>query len=201
MLRLLGTGRKPYTEGLGLENVGPKADNRGRIEVNSHFQTAVSSIYAIGDVIAGPMLAHKAEEEGIAAVEIRSAKRACELQRHPQRHLYVAGSGHRRLDGRAGEGKRHPVQSRQIPVPRQQPLARDGRYGWVVKIIADAKTDRVYGVHIVGPQAGTLIAEAAIALEYGASSEDIARTCHAHPTYNEAAKEAALAVFAQPIHI
>lgn len=199
---LVSIGRKPYTEGLGLENVGLKADNRGRIEVNSHFQTAVASIYAIGDVIAGPMLAHKAEEEGIAAVEIMAGQKGHVNYDAIPSVIYtwpeVATVGWTEEQVKE-KGIQYKVGK--FPFLANSRSRATGDTDGFVKIIADAKTDRVYGVHIVGPQAGTLIAEAAIALEYGASSEDIARTCHAHPTYNEAVKEAALAVFAQPIHI
>lgn len=199
---LVSIGRKPYTDNLGLEKVGVKLDNRGRIEVNNHFETSVKGIYAIGDVIAGPMLAHKAEEEGVAAVEI------------------IAGqSGHVNYDAIPGVVYTWPEVATvgkteeelkaagvaynvgKFPFLANSRARAVGDTDGLVKILACSKTDRVLGVHIIGPDAGTLIAEAVLALEYGASSEDIARTCHAHPTLNEAVKEAALAVEGRAIHI
>jgi len=192
---LVAVGRVPYTEGLGLEAVGVAKDNRGRVVVDPHFQTNVAGIFAIGDVIAGPMLAHKAEDEGVAVAEI------------------IAGqAGHVNYDvipnviytfpevasvGKSEEELKDAGISYNIG---KFPFTANGRAkvnhqtDGFVKILADAKTDRVLGVHIVGADAGNMIAEAAVAMEFGAASEDIARTCHAHPTLTEAVKEAALAV-------
>jgi dihydrolipoamide dehydrogenase len=199
---LLSIGRRPYTAGLGLEKVGVKVDNKGRVEIDDHFQTSVPGIYAIGDVVRGAMLAHKAEDEGVVLAEI------------------IAGqSGHINYDAIpnvvytfpevASVGKTEE-QLKEAGVEYRVgkfPFMANGRARAMnatdgfVKFLADAKTDRVLGCHIVGPEAGTLIAEIALAMEFGASSEDIARTCHAHPTLNEAVKEAALAVDGRPIHI
>lgn len=199
---LVSIGRRPYTQGLGLENVGLKTDAKGRIEVNDHFQTAVPNIYAIGDVIAGPMLAHKAEEEGIAAVETMAGQKGHVNPDAIPSVIYtwpeVATVG---LTEEQVKEKGIQYKVGKFPFLANSRSRATGDTDGFVKIIADAKTDKVYGVHIIGPQAGALIAEAVLALEYGASSEDIARTCHAHPTYNESVKEAALATFAQPIHI
>ncbi len=202
---LVAVGRVPNTEGLGLEAVGLSLDSlhgRGRIPVNDRFETAVPGIYAIGDVIRGPMLAHKAEDEGVACVE-----------------RIVTGYGHVNYDAIPGVCYTHPeiasvgkteeelkeagIEYRKGTFPfRANSRARalnqvDGK----VKILADAKTDRVLGVHIIGPRAGDLIAEAAAAIEFGATSEDIARTSHAHPTLAEAVREAALAVDGRPLNI
>ena len=180
---LVAIGRVPFTDGLGLEAVGVKKDNRGRIIVDPHFRTNVPGIYAIGDVIAGPMLAHKAEDEGVAAAEIIAGQAGhVNYDVIPNVvYTYPEIAVGRQDRGRAESGRRR-LSGRQVPVHRQRPrpanLATDG----FVKILADAKTDRVLGVHILGPDAETMIAEAAIAMEFGASSEDIARTCHAHPT-------------------
>ena len=199
---LLSIGRRPYTSGLGLEKAGVKVDNRGRVEIDDHFQTNVKGIYAIGDVVRGAMLAHKAEDEGVVCAEI------------------IAGqSGHINYDAIpnvvytfpevASVGKTEE-QLKEAGVEYKVgkfPFMANGRARAMnatdgfVKLLADAKTDRVLGCHIVGPEAGTLIAEIALAMEFGASSEDIARTCHAHPTLNETVKEAALAVDGRAIHI
>jgi dihydrolipoamide dehydrogenase len=199
---LVSIGRRPYTDGLGLEQVGVQRNERGFIPVNHHFQTNIPSIYAIGDVIPGPMLAHKAEEEGVAAVEIMAGQ-----------------AGHINYDAIPGvvytwpevatvgkteeQVKEMGVEYKvgKFPFLANSRARAVGQAEGMVKIIADAKTDRVLGVHIIGPDAGTMIAEAVLAMEYGASSEDIARTCHAHPTMNEALKEAALATFAKAIHV
>ena len=199
---LLSVGRVPNTDGLGLENVGVNLDNRGRVAVNDHFQTNVESIYAIGDVIQGPMLAHKAEEEGVACVE----------------HM-VTGYGHLNYDAIPSIVYTHPeiasvgrseselteagvaFKSGQFPFLANGRARAMNETGGFVKVLADAKTDRLLGVHIVGPHAGDLIAEAAVAIEFSASSEDLARACHAHPTLAEVVKEAALAVDGRAIHI
>jgi dihydrolipoamide dehydrogenase len=199
---LVAVGRKPYTDGLGLEEAGIARDAAGRIEVDDHFQTNVAGVYAIGDVIRGPMLAHKAEDEGVAVAEIIAGQKShvnygaipgvvytqpelasvgqTEEQLQEAGIEYTAGSFPFTANGRA-----------------RAMSATDG----FVKILADAESDRILGVHIMGPDAGHLIAEAVLAIELGASAEDLARTCHAHPTLSEALKEAALDVDERAIHI
>jgi dihydrolipoamide dehydrogenase len=199
---LVAVGRKPYTDNLGLEIVGIKTDERGRIPVDKHFQTTMKGVYAIGDVIAGPMLAHKAEDEGMAVAEIIAGKPGHVnydaipniIYTHPE----VATVGKSEEELKAA-GIAYKVGK--FPFLANSRSRATGETDGFVKILADAKTDRVYGVHIIGPQAGNMIAEAVLAMEYGASAEDIARTCHGHPTYNEAVKEAALAVDGRAIHI
>lgn len=199
---LVSIGRKPYTENLALEKAGLKADERGRIPVNSHLQTAVKNIYAVGDVIAGPMLAHKAEEEGVAAVEIMAGQKghvnydAIPSVVYTWPEVASVGKTEEELKAAGIEYK-----AGKFPfMANSRARAAGQSEGWV-KVLADAKTDRVYGVHIIGPDAGTLIAEATTIIEFGGSSEDMARTCHAHPTLNEAVKEAGLAVLGRAIHI
>ncbi|MDA8771264.1 dihydrolipoyl dehydrogenase [Candidatus Pelagibacter bacterium] len=198
---LVSVGRKPYTEGLNLSKVGIKKDDKGRIEVNKKLQTSIKNIYAIGDVIKGPMLAHKAEEEGIAVAEI------------------IAGqSGHVNYDVIPGVVYTSPevatVGKTEEQLKNENRTYKIGKFPFLansrakvnnetdgfVKILADSKTDKILGVHIIGPHCGDMIAEMALAMEFGASAEDIARTCHAHPTHTEAIKEAALAVDKRPIH-
>ncbi len=199
---LVSVGRAANTGGLGLEEAGVKLDRKGRIEVAEGFRTSADGIYAIGDVIRGPMLAHKAEEEGIACVE-----------------RIVTGYGHVNYEAIPGVVYTHPeiasvgkteeqLAESGIPYRRGKfPFAANGRAkaladtNGFVKILADRSTDRVLGVHIIGPRAGDLIAEAAVAIEFGASSEDIARSTHAHPTLAEALKEAALATDGRAVHI
>jgi dihydrolipoamide dehydrogenase len=199
---LVAVGRVPYTEGLGLEEVGVKLDNRGRVTVDEHFQTSVPGIYAIGDVIAGPMLAHKAEDEGVAVAEILAGKAGHVNYDAIPNVVYtypeIASVG-KSEDELKDAGVAYNVGKFPFTANGRAKvnLTTDG----FVKIIADAKTDRVLGVHILGPDAGNMIAEAAIAMEFGASSEDIARTCHAHPTLSEAVKEAAMAVDKRAIHM
>lgn len=198
---LLAVGRTPNTEGLGLENVGIEPDKRGRIPVRDGFLTSAPGVYAIGDVIEGPMLAHKAEEDGVACVE-----------------RIVTGHGHVNYDIIPGVCYTQPeIASVGKTEDELKAAGADFRKGVFhfrangrahavghpegqVKILADAKTDRILGVHILGPHAGDLIAEAAVAMAFGASSEDLARACHAHPTLAEAVKEAALAVDGRAIH-
>ncbi len=198
---LVSVGRKPYTEGLNLSKIGIKKDNKGRIEVNDKLQTSVNNIYAIGDVIKGPMLAHKAEEEGIAVAEILAGQ-----------------AGHVNYDVIPGVIYTSPevatVGKTEEQLKEENKLYKVGKFPFLansrakvnnetegfVKILADSKTDKVLGVHIIGPHCGDMIAEMALAMEFGASAEDIARTCHAHPTHTEAIKEAALAVDKRPIH-
>jgi dihydrolipoamide dehydrogenase len=199
---LVAIGRVPYTEGLGLDAAGVKRDNRGRVTIDPHFRTSVAGIYAIGDAIAGPMLAHKAEEEGVAVAEILAGQAGHVNYDVIPNVVYtfpeIASVGKTeeelKADGIAYNAGKFPFTAN---ARARAILATDG----FVKILADAKTDRVLGVHILGPDAGTIIAEAAIAMEFGASPEDVARTCHAHPTLNEAVKEAALAVAKRPINI
>ena len=199
---LIAIGRVPYTEGLGLDATGVALDERGRVITDAHFATNVAGIYAIGDAIAGPMLAHKAEDEGVAVAEILAGRAGHVnydvipnvVYTYPE--LASVGKSEEELKAAGvayNVGKFPFTANGRAKVNRQT----EG----FVKILADAKTDRVLGVHILGPDAGNMIAEAAIAMELGASSEDIARTCHAHPTLSEAVKEAALAVEKRAIHV
>lgn len=198
---LVAVGRKANTEGLGLENVGIQPDERGRLVVDARFRTSAPGVYAIGDVIGGPMLAHKAEEEGVAFAE-HLAGRAGHVDysvipgivyTHPE--IATVGRSEDDLQS-AGVAIRKGV----FPFMANGRARALGSTEGRVKILADAATDRVLGVHIIGPRAGDLIAEAAAAMAFGASSEDIARCCHAHPTLAEAVKEAALAVDGRAIH-
>ena len=198
---LISIGRKPNTKSLNLDGAGIKIDEKGKIKVNKKFQTNISDVYAIGDVIDGPMLAHKAEEEGIAVAEL------------------IAGqSGHVNYDvipgviyttpevAYVGKTEEELKNSNKIYKIGKFPFMANSRAKAIdeaegfVKILADSSTDKVLGVHIIGPHAGEIIAEVAVAMEFGASSEDIARTCHAHPTFSEAIKEAALSVDKRQIH-
>jgi dihydrolipoamide dehydrogenase len=199
---LVAIGRVPYTEGLGLEHVSVQKDNRGRVVVDPHYRTSVAGIYAIGDVIAGPMLAHKAEDEGVAVAEILAGRAGHVnydvipnvIYTFPE--LATVGKTEEELKdaGVAYNVGKFPFSANGRAKVNLTP---DG----FVKILADAQTDRVLGVHILGPDAGNMIAEAAVAMEFGASAEDVARTCHAHPTLSEAVKEAALAVDNRAIHM
>jgi dihydrolipoamide dehydrogenase len=199
---LVAIGRVPYTEGLGLTEIGVKLDERGRIVTDHYFSTNVPGIWAIGDVINGPMLAHKAEEEGVAVAEILSGQAGHVnydvipnvVYTYPEIASVGKTEDELKAAGVAYNSGKFPFTANGRAKANQQ---TDG----FVKILADAKTDRVLGVHIVGADAGNMIAEAAIAMEFGASSEDIARTCHAHPTLPEAVKEAALAVAKRAIHM
>ena len=192
---LVAIGRVPFTEGLGLEALGVKRDNRGRIVIDEHFRTNVAGIYAIGDVVAGPMLAHKAQDEGVAAAEIIAGQAGHVnydvipnvVYTFPQIASVGKTEEELKAAGIAYQVGKFPFTAN---ARARANLATEG----FVKILADAKTDRVLGVHILGADAEAMIAEAAIAMEFGASSEDIARTCHAHPTLSEAVREAALAV-------
>jgi Pyruvate/2-oxoglutarate dehydrogenase complex, dihydrolipoamide dehydrogenase (E3) component, and related enzymes len=198
---LVSVGRKPNTKNLNLDNVGVKLDSKMRVQVNKNFETSIKNIYAIGDVIDGPMLAHKAEEEGIAVAEL------------------IAGqAGHVNYDVIPGVIYTTPevatVGETEEKLNEKKIKYKVGKFSFMansrakaineaegfVKILADEKTDKVLGVHLIGPHAGELIAEMAVAMEFGASSEDIARTCHAHPTFSEAVKEAALSVDKRAIH-
>ena len=200
---MVATGRRPYTAGLGLENLGIQTDRLGRIDVDSHFRTVVPSVYAIGDCIDGPMLAHKAEEEGIAAVET------------------IAGyAGHVNYDAIPGVIYTFPevasvgkteeeLQAANVQYNKGTfPFAANsrarangtGNAEGFVKVLADKVTDKILGVHIMGPNAGEMIAAGVLGMEYGAASEDLARTCHAHPTLSEAFKEACMDAYDKPIH-
>jgi dihydrolipoamide dehydrogenase len=199
---LVCIGRVPYTEGLGLKEAGVALDNRGRVQIDPHFATTVKGIYAIGDVVAGPMLAHKAEDEGVAVAEIIAGK-----------------AGHVNYDvipgvvyttpevSSVGKTEEELKQAGVAYTVGKFPFTANGRSkvnqttDGFVKILADAKTDRVLGVHIIGIEAGEMIHEAAVLMEFGGSAEDLARTCHAHPTRSEAIKEAALAVGKRAIHM
>ena len=199
---LVCVGRKANTDGLGLENVNIEKDEKGRVKIDKHFKTNVENVYAIGDVVVGPMLAHKAEEEGIAVAEMISGKYGHVnydvipgvVYTHPE----VASVGKTEEELKQASIK---YKAGKFPFMANSKAKVDDVADGFVKILADEKTDKVLGVHIVGPDAGNLIAELALAMEFGASSEDIARTCHAHPTLTEAVKEAALAVDKRPIHM
>ncbi|QQG37029.1 MAG: dihydrolipoyl dehydrogenase [Micavibrio aeruginosavorus] len=199
---LVAVGRKAYTDGLGLDKVGVKLDERGRVVTDKKFATNVAGIYAIGDVIAGPMLAHKAEDEGMILAEMLAGQSG-----HIDYDL-IPGVVYTWPEVAAVGKTEQQLKDAGIPYKVGKfPFSANGRARAMnatdgfVKILAHEKTDRVLGVHIIGPEAGTLIAEATLAMEFGASAEDIARTCHAHPTLEEVVKEAALAVDGRPIHI
>jgi dihydrolipoamide dehydrogenase len=199
---LIAIGRTPYTTGLGLEAVGVELDERKRIKTDGHFKTNVDGIYAIGDVIVGPMLAHKAEDEGVALAEILAGKAGHVNYNVIPNVIYtypeVASVGKTEEELKA-EGVEYNVGK--FPFTANGRAKVNNTTDGFVKILADKKTDMVLGVHIIGPDAGTLIGEAAIAMEFSASAEDIARTCHAHPTLSEAVKEAALAVDGRALHM
>ena len=198
---LVSVGRKPYTEGLNLTKVGVKKDNKGRIEVNQKLQTSVENIYAIGDVIKGPMLAHKAEEEGIAVAEILAGQAGHVNYDVIPGVIYT--SPEVATVGKTEEQLKEENRNYKIgkfPFLANSRAKVNNETEGFVKILADSKSDKVLGVHIIGPHCGDMIAEMALAMEFGASAEDIARTCHAHPTHTEAIKEAALAVDKRPIH-
>jgi len=199
---LVAIGRRPYTDGLGLEAVGVALDEHGRITVDDGFVTNIPGIYAIGDVIRGPMLEHKAAEEGVALAErLAGQKTTVDYDAIPA-VIYtwpeVASVGKTEEELKAAT---IPYRIGKFPFTANPRARTNGYTEGFVKVLAESETDRVLGVHIIGPDAGTLIAEAALAKEFGASAEDIARTCHAHPTLSEALKEAALAVDGRAIHI
>ena len=199
---LVATGRKPYTDGLGLDALGIAMSERGQINVDAHWQTNIPGIYAIGDVIAGPMLAHKAEDEGVAAADTIAGKHGHVnygvipgvIYTHPE----VANVGETedslKAAGRAYKAGKFSFMGNGRAKAN---FAADG----FVKILADAETDRILGAHIIGPGAGDLIHEICVAMEFGAAAEDLAMTCHAHPTYSEAVREAALACGVGAIHM
>jgi dihydrolipoamide dehydrogenase len=199
---LVCIGRVPYTEGLGLQEAGVALDNRGRVQIDSHFATTVKGIYAIGDVVAGPMLAHKAEDEGVAVAEILAG------QAGHVNYDVIPGVVYTTPEVSAiGKTEEELKQAGVAYTVGKFPFTANGRSKvnqtteGFVKVLADAKTDRVLGVHIIGCEAGEMIHEAAVLMEFGGSAEDLARTCHAHPTRSEAIKEAALAVGKRAIHM
>jgi dihydrolipoamide dehydrogenase len=198
---LVAIGRRPNTEGLALDKTGLSVNKRGQIEIDHEFHTAVPGIWAIGDVVPGPMLAHKAEDEGIAVAEniagltgiVNHDVIPAVVYTHPE----FASVGLTEEDAKA----RGEVKVGKFPMLANSRAKTNRDTEGFVKVVADAKTDRVLGVHIISSLAGTMIAQAAQAMEFGATSEDIAYTCHAHPTHSEALKEAAMAVQGKPIHI
>ena len=199
---LVAVGRRPHTASLGLEKAGVALDERGRIKTDAHFATSVPGIYAIGDAIIGPMLAHKAEDEGVILAEILAGQSGHidydlipgVVYTHPE----IAAVG-KTEDALKAAGTNYKVGK--FPFTANGRARSMNETDGFVKVLACAETDRVLGVHIVGAEAGTMIAECVVAMEFGGSAEDIARTCHAHPTLNEAVKEAALAVDGRPLHI
>ena len=199
---LVATGRKPFTDGLGLAEAGVVMDKRGRVEIDGHWQTSVTGIYAIGDVVKGPMLAHKAEDEGVAVAEIMAGQ-------HGHVNFDVIPGVVYTAPEVASVGKtEEELKAAGVNYKAGKfPFTANGRARAMqhtdgfVKILADAATDKVLGVHIIGHGAGELIHECAVLMEFGGSSEDLARTCHAHPTMSEAVREAALGTFAKSIHI
>jgi len=199
---LVAIGRVPYTEGLGLAEVGVQLDQRKRVVVNDHFQTNVKGIYAIGDVIAGPMLAHKAEDEGVALAEMLAGQSGHVNYDVIPGVIYTAPEV-----ATVGKTEENLKEAGIAYTVGKFPFLANGRAKvnktaeGFVKILADAKTDRILGVHMIGPNVGELIAEACVIMEFGGSAEDLARICHAHPTLSEAVKEAALAVDKRPIHM
>jgi dihydrolipoamide dehydrogenase len=199
---LVAIGRVPYTEGLGLKEAGVALDSRGRVQIDHHFATTLRGVYAIGDVVAGPMLAHKAEDEGVAVAEILAG------QAGHVNYDVIPGVVYTTPEvSSVGKTEEELKQAGVAYTSGKFPFTANGRSkvnqttDGFVKILADAKTDRVLGVHIVGREAGEMIHEAAVLMEFGGSSEDLARTCHAHPTRSEAIKEAALAVGKRAIHM
>ncbi|WP_176036562.1 dihydrolipoyl dehydrogenase [Brucella tritici] len=199
---LIATGRRPYTDGLGLQEAGVAVDDRGRVAIDDHWRTNVEGIYAIGDVVQGPMLAHKAEDEGIAVAEIIAGQAGhvnfdvIPSVVYTQPEVASVGKTEEELKAAGIEYK-----------VGKFPFTANGRARAMlhtdgfVKILADKATDRVLGAHILGYNAGEMIHELAVLMEFGGSSEDLARTCHAHPTMSEAVRESALATFAKPIHM
>ena len=198
---LISTGRRPYTEGLQLEKAGLSTDKYGRIDTNEHWQTKVDGIYAIGDVIKGPMLAHKAEEEGIGAVEhiigqgghVNYNAIPSVIYTYPE--VAAVGKTEEELKAEGVEFNKG-----KFPFVANSRAKTNNDTEGFIKVLSDKKTDKILGVHIIGPNAGEMIAEAVLGIEYGAASEDLARTCHAHPTLSEALKEACMATYDKPIH-
>ena len=199
---LVATGRRPFTDGLGLDKAGVVLDERGRVRIDGRFQTSIPGVYAIGDVVAGPMLAHKAEEEGVAVAEIIAGKAGHVNYDVIPGVVYTSPEA-----ASVGKTEEELKKAGVAYNAGKFPFSANGRARAMlktegfVKVLADKATDRVLGVHIVGFGAGEMIHEAAVLMEFGGSSEDLARTCHAHPTMSEAVKEAALAAFSKPIHM
>jgi dihydrolipoamide dehydrogenase len=199
---MLSMGRHPFSEGLGLDRVGIQVDERGVIQINQNFQTNISSIYAIGDVVRGPMLAHKGEEEGVAVAEILAGQKPhinydaipAIVYTHPE--VATVGKTEEQLKATGV-----PYRVGKFPFTANSRARVNGETEGFVKILSHQQTDEVLGIHIIHADAGNMIAEAVIAMEYRASSEDIARICHAHPTVSEAMKEAAMATYSKAIHI
>ncbi|NYZ15271.1 dihydrolipoyl dehydrogenase [Azospirillum sp. RWY-5-1] len=199
---LVAIGRRPYTDSLGLDEVGVERDNRGRVKVDHHFQTNVPGIYAIGDVIEGPMLAHKAEDEGVVLAE-QLAGQASHVN-----HDVIPGVVYTWPEVASVGKTEEELKAAGVAYKAGKfPFTANGRARAInmtdgfVKVLADARTDKVLGVHMVGPNVGELVSELCVAMEFGASAEDIARTCHAHPTLAEVTKEAALAVDGRALHM
>jgi dihydrolipoamide dehydrogenase len=198
---LVSTGRKPFTDGLGLADLGVKMTDRGQIETDGHYATSVKGISAIGDAIVGPMLAHKAEDEGMAVAEILAGQAGHVnygvipgvIYTHPEVASVGMTEEQLKKDGTAYKVGKFSFMGNGRAKAN---FAADG----FVKILADAKTDRILGAHVIGPMAGDLLHEICVAMEFGAAAEDLARTCHAHPTYSEAVREAALACGDGAIH-
>jgi dihydrolipoamide dehydrogenase len=199
---LLSIGRRPYTDGLGLETAGVELDDRKRVKVDAHYATNVPGIYAIGDVIAGPMLAHKGEDEGVAVAEILAGQAGHVNYGAIPGVVYtwpeVASVGQTEEELKAAT---IAYKVGKFPFTANGRARAMGDTDGFVKILADKATDRLLGAHVIGPDAGTLIAELTTAIEFGASAEDVARICHAHPTLSEAVKEAALAAEGRALHI
>jgi len=199
---LISTGRKPYTEGLGLEAAGVAVDERGRVKTDGHLRTNIAGIYAIGDVVAGPMLAHKAEDEGVAVAETIAGQAG-----HVNYNVIPSVVYTEPEVASVGQTEEELKAAGIEYVAGKFPFSANGRARAMnstdgfVKFLADKATDTVLGVHIVGHGAGDLIHEAAVLMEFGGSSEDLGRTCHAHPTLSEAVREAALATFGKALHI
>jgi len=199
---LVSVGRRPFSEGLGAEKVGVLSDEQKRIKIDKNFRTNIEGIYAIGDVVAGPMLAHKAEDEGIACVEIIAGKSGHVnydvipgiIYTNPE----LAGVG---ITEDQAKEKKLDVLIGKFPFRANGRAIANEDVDGMVKFVADAKTDRILGAHILQHTASELIAEAASVMEFGGSSEDLGRTCHSHPTLSEAVKEAALAVEKRALHI
>ena len=198
---LVSTGRKPFTDGLGLKELGVDMTDRGQVRTNGHYATNIDGVYAIGDAITGPMLAHKAEDEGMAIAEIIAGQAGhvnydvipSVIYTHPEVASVGKTEEELKKDGRAYKvGKFNFMGNGRAKAN----FAADG----FVKILADKETDRILGAHIIGPMAGDLLHEVCVAMEFGASAEDLARTCHAHPTFSEAMREAALACGDGAIH-
>lgn len=198
---LVAIGRRPYTSGLGFENIGLEADNKGRFVIDSEYRTKIPHIRVIGDCTFGPMLAHKAEEEGVAAVEFLTKGYGhvnynaipSVMYTHPE----VAWVGQNEAEVKEA-GVKYKIGT--FPFSANSRAKTNQDTDGMVKFIADEKTDRILGIHIIGPNAGEMIAEGVLALEYGASTEDVGRTSHAHPTLSEAFKEAAMATYSKAIH-